>query len=111
MVNCGTLLLINDLLLEDEVSSLERRRTIIRHVMKGIIGYGDALFYVLGAYHWSYQERQRRMRKQVSVPESFRHLYDEAMEFRFQPSYVKYLEHDFPDGWRNCECALVADPS
>ena len=34
------------------------------------------------------------MRVQKEVPEPFRKLYEEAMEFRFQPCYSNYLEKD-----------------
>ena len=94
LVNRGTLLLINELLLqkcslEDEVI----RRLIVKHVVKAVIGYGDALLFFAGAYSWSYSEKQRRMRTQA-VDESFKKLYDDMLEFRFAPQYDKYLSQD-----------------
>lgn len=94
LVNRGTLLLINELLvqkcsLKDEVI----RRLIIKHIVKAVIGYGDALLFFCGAYSWSYAEKQRRMRTQV-VDEQFKKLYDDMLEFRFAPQYDKYLQQD-----------------
>ncbi|MDX8412422.1 MAG: hypothetical protein R8K46_11220 [Mariprofundaceae bacterium] len=94
LVNRGTLFVINDMLLEREQLSEKDKRTIVKHAVKGIIGYGDALLYFLGDYSWSYLEKQQRMRKQQHVPEGFRRLYDEAMEFRFLPHYEDYLRRD-----------------
>lgn len=98
LVNRGTLLVINRLLLVKSPDSPAVRRTVVKHAVKAIIGYGDALLFFRGAYHWSYQEKQRRMRARTDVPETFRRLYDEAMEFRFQPSYPEYLKRD-PHAW------------
>ncbi|WP_372369495.1 hypothetical protein [Candidatus Uabimicrobium sp. HlEnr_7] len=94
LVNRGTLLLINELLLqkcslEDEVI----RRLIIKHTVKAVIGYGDALLYFRGAYSWSYAEKQRLMQSQ-SVDSVFKKLYDEMINFRFQPQYENYLQLD-----------------
>lgn len=94
LVNRGTLFVINELLLQK--SSLEDeviRRLIIKHVVKAVIGYGDALLFFCGAYSWSYAEKQRRMRTQ-SVDEQFKKLYDDMLEFRFAPQYDKYLQRD-----------------
>ena len=98
MVNRGTLFLFNDLLLDHGGLDLERRRLIVKHAVKGVIGYGDALLFFLGDYDWSYAEKQRRMRRRDDVPEDFRRLYDEAVEFRFRPRYDAYLERD-PGEW------------
>lgn len=95
MVNRGTLLVINELLLERGGLSETEKKYFIKHVMKGVIGYGDALLFFSGAYDWSYQEKQRRMRERQDVDILFRRLYDEAMEFRFQPNYSTYLGRDF----------------
>lgn len=95
LVNRGTLLVINDWLLAHRsvVSPLERR-TIIRHIMKAIIGYGDALLYFCDRYHWSYAEKQRRMATTWEAPQAFRSLYEEAIAFRFQPDYARYADRD-----------------
>ncbi len=94
LVNRGTLLIINEQLLEEDNGIDEHRRRITRNIMKAIIGYGDALLYFLGAYHWSYVERQTRIRARGDVSEAFRALYDEAAEFRFQPDYERYRSRD-----------------
>jgi len=94
LVNRGTLLLINDQLLDQGNESIESRRRIIRNNMKAVIGYGDALLFFLGQYHWSYVERQSRMRSCDDVPKAFRSLYDEAAEFRLQPNYAHYQSRD-----------------
>ncbi len=94
LVNRGTLLVINERLLERDTLSERDRRTIIKHGIKAVIGYGDALLYFLGEYDWSYREKQSRMRDNPHVGEAFRKLYDEAMEFRFEPDYESYLSRD-----------------
>ena len=94
LVNRGTLLLINQMLLEAGQLSDEGARTIVRHAMKAIIGYGDALLFSKGAYHWSYAEKQTRMASHVEIPAAFRALYNEAIEFRFRPDYAPYLSLD-----------------
>jgi hypothetical protein len=96
LVNRGTLLLINRLLLECEPASTDTRRTVIKHAVKAIIGYGDALLYTDGQYHWSYAEKQRRMRSSKLGTEDFRSLYESAMEFRFQPDDEAFASVDLP---------------
>jgi hypothetical protein len=61
LVNRGTLLALNDVLLDENPTDPAVRRAVVRHAVKAIIGYGDALLYTRGAYHWSYLEKQRRM--------------------------------------------------
>ena len=92
MVNRATLILINRMLLSQAVVSEAARKTVIKHAIKCIIGYGDAMLFFRKAYHWSYREKQRRMKDHLDIPESFRKLYDDAMEFRFQPTYDSYLQ-------------------
>src|SRR5690606_3500364 len=78
LVNRGTLLVINDLLFDGPGGNDEAaRRTALKHAMKAVIGYGDALLYFLGEYDHSYVEKQRRMRIRRDVPAAFRDLYDE----------------------------------
>jgi hypothetical protein len=84
LVNRGTLLVINDCLPTDD-NTVETQRLKIRHQVKAVIGYGDAILYSYGLYHWSYAEKQRRMRSLSQVSSSFRELYDQAMEYRFRP--------------------------
>lgn len=94
MVNRGTLLLINDLILKKENLSLADKKMVIKHCIKAIIGYGDALLFYLGEYDYSYATKQKRMREQKEVSLKFRKLYDAAMNFRFNPDYETYLEKD-----------------
>ena len=108
LVNRGTLLVINDVLLEGGARSAQTSRTVIRHAMKAIIGYGDALLYFNGRYHWSYVEKQNRMRSLVSAPSVFRRLYDTAIEFRFNPNYERYLDFYLPR-WLDDLNAILAD--
>ena len=93
MVNRGTLLVINELILDRGDLDASLRKTIVRHMMKAIIGYGDAHLFFTGRYDWSYVEKQHRMRKSDADP-VFRKLYDEAMEFRFSPHYDDYVHRD-----------------
>ena len=90
LVNRGTLLVINELILAKPALTEHDRQAVIRHAVKAIIGYGDALLYFLGDYHWSYREKRRRMAAQHEVSEPFRHLYDQAVAFRFRPRYDEF---------------------
>lgn len=94
LVNRGTLLVINDRILASRALRPEDRKRVVKHAMKAIIGYGDALLFSLGRYDWSYVEKQKRMRDCVNVPQAFRELYNEAVEFRFQPAYEAYAGRD-----------------
>lgn len=94
LINRGTLLVINELLLARGELDEEARRTLIRHTVKAIIGYGDALLFFRGAYHWSYAEKRRRMAERTDVPEAFRRLYEEASAFRFEPDYAGFAGRD-----------------
>ena len=94
LVNRGTLLVINDQLISARKLRPDDKQRVVKHAMKAVIGYGDALLYFLGRYDWSYAEKQKRMRGCPDVPEAFRALYDEAIEFRFQPQYAAYMDRD-----------------
>ncbi len=91
LVNRGTLLVINDQLMASRALSPDDEKLLVKHAMKAIIGYGDALLFFLGGYHWSYVEKQKRMRQKADVSPAFRAVYDQALEFRFQPDYEKYV--------------------
>lgn len=92
IVNRGTLLIINDLILNKETLDKKDKKNVIKHWIKAIIGYGDALLFHLGQYHYSYVEKQKRMKQQKSVSIKFRALYNSAMNFRFAPNYERYEE-------------------
>lgn len=96
MVNRGTLIVINDFLLDELAGSLSEkgRRSVVKHTMKAIIGYGDALLFSLNEYDWSYSKKQTRMRDNIRVAQDFKQLYEEAIAFRFQPDYSPFLERD-----------------
>jgi len=97
MVNRGTLMIINDLLLDKKELDKAQEKLIVKHIVKAIIGYGDALLYFGGNYSWSYVEKQKQMQKQRQVDSEFKQLYDEAMEFRFQPDYATFLKKDIKE--------------
>ncbi|MCB9799312.1 MAG: hypothetical protein H6757_00955 [Candidatus Omnitrophica bacterium] len=94
LINRGTLVIINDLIIEQKDLDEKIQRLIIKHTIKAIIGYGDALLYFLGKYHWSYCEKQKRMAAAGEIPASFKQLYNEAMNFRFEPDYQKFMAND-----------------
>ena len=94
LINRGTLLVINELLLARRALDEDARRALVRHTVKAIIGYGDALLFFRGAYHWSYVEKRRRMAARTDVPEAFRRLYEEASAFRFEPDYAGFAGRD-----------------
>jgi len=95
LVNRGTLMIINELLLKKKNPDNDVRKLIIKHINKAIIGYGDALLFFLDDYNWSYVEKQKRMQNRNDVSEDFKKIYDEAMEFRFQPKYENYINCDY----------------
>ncbi|MHB1462432.1 MAG: hypothetical protein ACYC1M_14190 [Armatimonadota bacterium] len=100
LTNRGTLFIINDAILDRGGLSDDDRRTIVKHVVKGVIGYGDALLFFLNDYDWSYLEKQRRMIARKDVDPGFQKLYDDCMEFRFRPNYAPYMERDLV-AWMN----------
>jgi hypothetical protein len=95
MVNHGTLLLINEALLERGNLSAEEKIHFVKNALKCIAGYGDALLFFLGDYHWSYAEKQKRMKNRTDIDSSFRRVYDEALEFCFEADYAAFLNRDF----------------
>lgn len=97
IVNRGTLLVINDLMLNKDNLERKEKKIIIKHWIKAIIGYGDALLFYLGDYNYSYVEKQKRMKKQNAVSDKFKNIYNEAMNFRFEPEYEDYLSLDFKE--------------
>ncbi len=94
LVNRGTLLLINDMLIERGLTTEDERRTVVKHAVKAIIGYGDALLFAHDQYDWSYAEKRRRMQQSSKVPERFKAIYEEAIAFRFQPDYSRFAHRD-----------------
>ena len=94
LTNRGTLLVINDLLLENTVLLPDDRRLLVKHLVKAVIGAGDATLFFLGDYDPSYAERQRRMRRHDDVPVRLRALYDECIAFRFRPAYADWGSRD-----------------
>lgn len=94
LVNRGTLLVIDDLLLARGGLDDGGRRAVVKHAMKAIIGYGDAFLFTVGDYDWSYLAKQRRMRAREDAPEALRVAYDEAVEFRLRPSYERFEGRD-----------------
>lgn len=95
-INRGSLLIINEVILHS-VYPLEtmHKKAIIKHLMKAVIGFGDALLYFHGAYHWSYRQRRENMKICAAIDPEIRMLYDEAAAFRFFANYDSYLDCDF----------------
>ncbi|OQY26554.1 MAG: hypothetical protein B6244_13205 [Candidatus Cloacimonetes bacterium 4572_55] len=100
LLNRGTLLAINELIFKQRGENLtvSDKETIIKHTVKGIIGYGDAVLLAKGKYHQSYVEKARRFKSVdlTGVPNKakLRQLYGTAAEFRFKPDYETYLKKD-----------------
>ncbi len=95
LINRGSLLIINDWIFDQGLDKNPRyQKIIIKHMMKAIIGYGDALLFFLGDYHWSYEEKLKRILKNPKIPKNFALLYKEAAHFRFEPNYSAYLNQD-----------------
>lgn len=94
LVNRGTLLLINRILLNKQTLTKDEKKLIIKHAIKAIIGYGDALLYFNDAYHWSYAQKQTNMSELTNIDKNIKDLYSEAMLFRFMPDYDTFLKKD-----------------
>ncbi len=107
LTNRGTLFIINDAILERGGLSEDDRRTIVKHVVKGVIGYGDALLFFLNDYDWSYLEKQKRMQARKDVDPGFQTLYDDCMEFRFRPNYAPYMTRDLAAWMDEIRAALA----
>lgn len=108
LVNRGTLLLLNDALLADGPLTPEREKAVLRHAAKAVIGYGDALLYFLGEYHWSYLEKRRRLLARDDVSPSFRALYDRASEYRLAPGGDLFGRQG-PEAWTESVRPLLAE--
>ena len=93
MANRGTLLVLNDLALESDILDEETRRMIVRHLIKAILGFGDALLYFHGRYHHMALERRARLSR-LLVPPGFGQLYEAAVEFRLRPDYARRAPRD-----------------
>ena len=112
VVNRGTLLLINLLALarfsprsaagkepagQADIPAdipADWRKRIVRHAMKAVVGYGDALLYADGAYHYSYREKARRVRRSSLIGADLQAAYAEAIAFRFEPDYERHGGRD-----------------
>jgi len=94
LVNRGTLLLINRVLLNKETQTEDEKKLIIKHAIKAIIGYGDALLYFNDSYHWSYAQKQLNMSELKNIDKDIKELYSKAILFRFMPNYGLYLQKD-----------------
>lgn len=94
LVNRGSQLLVARVLIDRGHLVEDERKFIVKVAMKAIVAYGDALLFSLGDYHWSYQEKARRMATHTDIPSPMPRLYEEAVAFRFQPRYGDYLQRD-----------------
>lgn len=86
LANRLTLLVLNRALLESVTFDERVRRAVVRHAYKAIVGVGDAALHACGRYDGSYAEKRRRMRV-APVSEALRAAYEEAIAFRFDPSF------------------------
>jgi len=77
-------LALSDLVLPQNPWTSVRREALLTHVVRAIIGCGDAFLLAREAYHWSYVERRRRM-SLAAIPATpeFKTLYESAMRYRF----------------------------
>jgi len=100
LVNRGTLMLINALLLKKEHLTEKEKKLIIKHNNKAIIGYGDALLFFNNQYHWSYAHKLSNMNNLFEIDQHIKELYSGAITFRFKPDYETYLKKDLIE-WHN----------
>lgn len=120
MVNRATLLLLNIWLLQQfqrqhpEQTTLPDalQQKIFKHTMKAIIGYGDALLFAQGAYHWSYAVKEQTMGVQVNLPVVLRQGYSQAIQYRFDPRGFQPetlgLQGQAPEQFKQWQYTLLA---
>ncbi|GAB4226593.1 MAG: hypothetical protein Tsb0021_02730 [Chlamydiales bacterium] len=110
MFNRGTLLIINECILKENGASLSdsQKKIIIKHFMKVAIGYGDAILFTLGDYHWSYCEKLHRLELHPNISNEVKQLYLEASTFRFCPNYKDFLSRDL-HAWLDSLKHMCAD--
>ena len=70
------------------------KMVVIKHFVKSIIGYGDALLFLHGKYHWSYKRKKELMWSMKPAYPAFARLYDYAVNFRFNPNYERLIHSD-----------------
>lgn len=94
ILNRGMLLLLNKQILKKKNLTTSDKKIIIRHIVKAIIGFGDGLLFAHGRYHWSYKRKNQLMIQIESIYPGYAKLYKEAIRFRFNPNYEKYMDRD-----------------
>ncbi len=108
LVNRASLLVINDAIFERGEPAPHHARYVVKHLMKAIIGHGDALLFTHGRYHAGYLEKQRRMRDIAALTPGLAELYDAAAEFRFSPDYERYARENLRDFTQRTRDTLAA---
>jgi len=94
ILNRGMLLLLNEQILKKKNLKIQDKKIIVRHIVKAIIGFGDGLLFAHGRYHWSYKRKSQLMLQIESLYPEYSKLYQEAIKFRFNPNYDKYINRD-----------------
>ena len=94
LINRGTLLILNKKMLEKEKITTEEKMVVVKHFVKAIIGYGDALLYLNGKYHWSYKRKKELMWTISPTYPAFSRMYSYAINFRFNPDYQRIIQSD-----------------
>lgn len=98
MVNRATLLLLNRWLIMQFKRQYPQQtelpepllQRILKHTMKAIIGYGDALLFAQNDYHWSYVKKDQIMGGHLHFPVPLRNLYTQAIQYRFHPQNTRW---------------------
>lgn len=107
LVNRGTALIINEHILGKPTLQERDKKLLIRHSNKAIIGYGDALLYSFGKYHWSYVQKQKEVKSLTIISDEFKGLYNQAIQFRFNPYYDDISCLDFYSKMKNIYEILI----
>ena len=94
MINRGSLLILNEKILQNKNLDKKMKMVLIKHFVKAIIGYGDALLYLHGKYHWSYKRKKELMWGIKPSFPAFARIYDYAINFRFNPNYERLINSD-----------------
>lgn len=108
LVNRASLLVINDAILDRGEPSPHHARYVVKHLMKAVLGHGDALLFAYGRYHAGYLEKRRRIREIETLTPGLAELYDAAAEFRFSPDYERYAHENLRDLTRRTRDILAS---
>jgi len=94
ILNRGVLLVLNNKILKKGNLSTSDKKVIVKHLVKAVIGYGDAILYLHHKYHWSYTVKKEQMLSISRIYPLYSKIYIKAIDFRFNPDYSRIIDKD-----------------